>query len=381
MKSILICVLFKPYTLKSLVNTFEKYGYKVEQREYYTPDDMYHDEKLEKMLQDDIKAGDYDFVFTVNYNPIVSKVCCKNSRKYVSWTYDTPMNLLSLETMDNPNNYIFIFDNGEYQKYKKLGLDTVYYLPLASGFGEYADRKIGYDFDVSLLGNLYRSTFPTINEKLDEYHKGFLDGIITAQRGLYGCYMVLDLLRERETELNAINEMTGFNLMPEQLSYSMASYMTYLDRLSLLCTLSNRANTVLATDSLEKVERNLMHKLKVLPKMDYYADMPYFFRKTKINLNPPFRAIWSAIPQRALDIMSCGGFLLSGYTEELAYYFEDGKEMVTYDSIEDAVAKTGFYLVNHDLREEIRKAGAEKVNRDFTYEGRIQEILDVVGLL
>ena len=381
MKTILMCVLFKPYTLKSIVKTFEKYGYKVEKRDYFTPKDMYHDEKLEKMLQDDIKTGDYDFVFTINYSPIVSVVCCKNNLKYVCWTYDTPMNLISPETMDNPNNYIFIFDNGEYQKYKKLGLDTVYYLPLASGFGEYAGRKTEYVYDVALLGNLYRSTFSAIKEKLDKYHTGFLDGIITAQRGLYGCYMILDLLKEQDAEVKAINEMTGFNLMPEQLSYSMASYITYLDRLSLLSIMSNRFSTALATGSIEMEERNLMPKLKVLPGMDYYTEMPVFFRKTKINLNPPFRAVWSAIPQRALDIMSSGGFLLSGYTEELGYFFENGKEMVMYDSIEDAVEKAGFYLKNDDLREEIRKNGAEKVNRDFSYDERIQEILEVVGAM
>jgi len=308
-------------------------------------------------------------------------VCYRNGIKYVSWTYDTPMNLRSTETMENPNNYIFIFDKGEYQKYKKIGLDTVYYLPLATDFGTHIEENSDYEYDITFLGNLYRSTFPSIKEKLDKYHVGFLDGIITAQRGLYGCYIVLDLLKEQKEEIKTINELTGFDLIPEQLSYSIASYITYLDRLSLLSIMSNRFNTALATGHLEKEERKLMPKLKVLPGMDYYDEMPFLFRKTKINLNPPFRAMWSAIPQRALDIMSSGGFLLSGYTEELSYYFENGRELVLYDSIEDAVAKAEFYLKNDDLREEIRKAGAEKVNRDFTYEGRLQEILEIIGLL
>ena len=380
MRTIFICNIFRPYTLKSIINTFNQYGYKVDQRDYFTPEDMYHDERLEKMLHSDIEAKDYDFVFTVNYHPIVSKVCLKNNMKYLSWTYDTPMDILSMETMDNPNNYICIFDNGEYQKYKKVGLDTVYYIPLATGFGTESKINPVYEYDVSFLGNLYRSTFPAIKEKIDKYHMGFLDGIITAQRGLYGCYMILDLLRESRSEIEAINKMCGFNLMPEQLSYSLASYITYLDRLSLLSLMSNNFNTALATGSLENEERNLMPKLNVLPRMDYYTEMPSFFRKTKVNLNPPFRAVWSAIPQRALDIMSSGGFLLSGYTEELAYYFVNGRELVLYDSIEDAVAKTEFYLKNEDLRESIRKAGTEKVNREFTYEGRIGEILEIVGI-
>ena len=106
--------------------------------------------------------------------------------------------------------------------------------------------------------------------------------------------------------------------------------------------------------------------------------MPCFFRVSKINLNPPFRAVWSAIPQRALDIMSSGGFLLSGYTEELSYYFENGRELVLYDSIEDAAAKAEFYLKHDDLRDKIRTAGTEKVRKDFTYTDRIQKIINTI---
>jgi len=122
----------------------------------------------------------------------------------------------------------------------------------------------------------------------------------------------------------------------------------------------------------------MMTKLTVLPKMDYYKEMPLFFRMSKINLNPPFRAVWSAIPQRALDIMSSGGFLLSGYTEELSYYFENSKELVLYDSIEDAVAKADFYLKHDDLRLKIQTSGTEKVRKDFTYIDRIYKIINTV---
>ena len=102
MKSILVCNIFKHYTIKSIVKSFEQFGFKVEERYYFTPEDIYHNEKLESLIQADIKSKDYEFIFTVNYSPIVSTLCYKNNRKYVSWTYDTPMNLHSLETMQNP---------------------------------------------------------------------------------------------------------------------------------------------------------------------------------------------------------------------------------------------------------------------------------------
>ena len=380
MKKIFICNLFKYYTMGAVWHGFEKLGHHVVMNSYNSPEDKFRDDKLEETLSKDIMKADPEFVFTVNYSPIVSRACYRSNVKYVAWTYDTPMDLPGTDSMELSTNHIFIFDHGEYLKYKNLGFDTVYYLPLASGFCECCgqSKKDDYLYDVSLVGNLYKATYPLIKERLDDYYTGFFDGIMTAQRGIYGSYFVLDLLKERKEEVDRINNKIGLKLSPEQISYSIAAYMTYLDRLSLMAMMSKRFNTALFTGGMDEKEIEIMKDLKVLPQVDYYKEMPDVFRKTRINLNPPFRAVWSAIPQRALDIMSSGGFLLSGYTEELQYYFENGRELVLYDSVEDAVAKAQFYLKHDDQREKIRIAGFEKVKSEFRYEDRLKTIIETV---
>ncbi|ETP71833.1 hypothetical protein UYO_2222 [Lachnospiraceae bacterium JC7] len=380
MKKIFICNLFKYYTTRCVWHGFEKLGYKVILKDYESPEDKFTDPELEDRLSKDILSMDPEFVFTVNYNPIVSRACYKSNVKYVAWTYDTPMDLPGTDTMELPTNHIFIFDHGEYQKYRNMGFETVYYLPLASVFHERFTPSVREDylFDVSLIGNLYKATYPLLKDRLDKYYIGFLDGIMSAQRGIYGSYFILDLLRERKEEVKSINEKTGIKLSPEQISYSLAAYMTYLDRLSLMAMMSKRFNTALFTEGMDIKEKDVMKSLHVLPKVDYYKEMPGAFRKTKINLNPPFRAVWSAIPQRALDIMSSGGFLLSGYTAELAYYFKNDEELVLYDSVEDAVVKAQFYLKHDDIRERIKMAGYEKVKSEFRYEDRLTAIIETV---
>ncbi len=380
-KKIFFCNLFKYYTMSFICRGFEELGCSVMVKNYNSPKDKFMDPELEEKLSKDIEFVNPDFVLTVNYSPIVSRACYKSNVRYAAWTYDTPMDIPNTDTMDNPTNHIFIFDHGEYIKYKNMGFDTVYYLPLASGFYDkpMAFHKNEYLYDVSLVGNLYKATFPYLKEKLDEYHTGFLEGIMTAQREVYGSYFILDLLRERQDEVKNINKISGLKLSPEQISYSLAAYMTYLDRLSLMALMSKRFNTALFTVGMDEREKELMKELKILPKVDYYKEMPEVFRKSRINLNPPFRAVWSAIPQRALDIMSSGGFLLSGFTEELSYYFKDGEDLILYDSIEDAVAKAGFYLHHEDARERIKMAGYEKVKAGFRYEDRLKVIIDTVG--
>jgi spore maturation protein CgeB len=103
--------------------------------------------------------------------------------------------------------------------------------------------------------------------------------------------------------------------------------------------------------------------------------MPQVFRASKINLCPVLKANRSGIPLRALDIMGCGGFLLSSYQSELYEYFLDGQECVMYTSLEDAVAKTEFYLQHDDLRKAIAAAGTARIEEAFRYDDRIEELL------
>lgn len=49
---------------------------------------------------------------------------------------------------------------------------------------------------------------------------------------------------------------------------------------------------------------------------DYLAETPYIFHDSKINLNITLRSIKSGIPLRCMEIMSCGGFLLTNFQSD-----------------------------------------------------------------
>lgn len=168
------------------------------------------------------------------------------------------------------------------------------------------------------------------------------------------------------------------SLTKAQLSYMIAGQITWMDRISLLSIFSKRHRTALVTKHLEEDERELLRDVELLPPVPYDDGMDRFFRSSRINLNPPLRCVWSAIPQRALDIMSCGGFLLSGYTEELAESFRNGEECVLYDSIGDAAEKAEYYLSHEAERERVARAGTEKTRSFYTYRQRVQRIVQCV---
>ena len=108
--------------------------------------------------------------------------------------------------------------------------------------------------------------------------------------------------------------------------------------------------------------------------------MPQIFACSKINLNPSLRIIQTGIPLRAFDIMGAGGFLLSNYQEELLELFEDGIEVVVYESPEDAVEKIDFYLRHEDLRREIAERGKRKTFEEHSLQSRMETILRIADI-
>jgi spore maturation protein CgeB len=79
-----------------------------------------------------------------------------------------------------------------------------------------------------------------------------------------------------------------------------------------------------------------------------------------------------------LDICACGGFCITNYQPELEEYFELGKDLVVYESVEDLTDKVGYYLSHENQRYDIAKNGYEKVKKEFDYKTQIKKIMQIV---
>ena len=399
---IFVCNLFKTYTVASTVRAMKRMGISVVEKTYYTPEDLYQDEALQAMVEKDVAAAGVDAVFTVNYWPVVARACKSLGMKYLAWSYDSPQNLPTTETMEYETNYIFLFDREEVRRYREKGLTNVYHLLLAvdsEHLQEILGGQVEYQYDVSFVGSMYQSDLSALMSQMSAYERGYLQAVMAAQEKIYGYYMVDDLLTE--SHLDAINEeyrvrtleaakSTGMEIPEnqilkvsmEQLSYAIATQVTHIDRLSLLHMLSKNRKVAVWTDEkqLTDSDRELLANAKIMGWADYDTEMPQIFAKSKINLNPSLRIIRSGIPLRALDIMGAGGFLLSSFQAELMEHFQNGKECVMYNGLEDAISKVQYYILHKDEREAIAKAGCEKVRREFRYEDRIGEMMRIAGL-
>ena len=78
-----------------------------------------------------------------------------------------------------------------------------------------------------------------------------------------------------------------------------------------------------------------------------------------------------------MDVLANKAVLLSNYQTELAESFIDGKEVIMYNSLEDAVSKSDYYLAHSDLLPSIGIAGYQKAVSLFSYEKQVERLLSI----
>lgn len=81
------------------------------------------------------------------------------------------------------------------------------------------------------------------------------------------------------------------------------------------------------------------------------------------------------IKTRDFEVPGCNSLLLTRYSEEICEYFEPCEEIATYSDKDDVIKQIRYYLKYRTEREQVAKAGYERVLKDHTYEKRFKEFL------
>jgi len=113
-----------------------------------------------------------------------------------------------------------------------------------------------------------------------------------------------------------------------------------------------------------------------------FHQMVRLFTRSKINLNLSNSStlIGQQIKGRNFEIPGTRNFLLTSNAENLSEYYEDGKEIVIFDTDEELADKATYYLKNENERNKIAENGYKRTLAEHTWYHRLDEIFNTINV-
>ena len=343
-------------------------------------------EEFEK-LDDFLSTHNYDCLISYLFVPEISDICQNQDIIYIGWVYDSPLISLFHPAVKNPCNYLFLFDRAEYEHMLSFEIPHLYYLPMGVNLSRTGALNItpedekNFTCDISFIGSLYEdnaynSFISCFSEEVAAELKLYL------VRNLCNWHTIKPWPRVSEKTMAFLSKTLGadvWNRMGMELDLYLgllflSRKLAEMDRITVLNTLAEHYTVDLYTKS----DCSFIHHVRTHQGVDYYTDMNKIFYLSKINLNVTLPSIETGLPQRILDIMGSGGFVLTNYQQEIDDYFMIGKEIEVFRDIDELMEKTSYYLSHEEERLRIAMNGYLKVRENFSYTHQLQQILQTV---
>ncbi|MBQ3790661.1 MAG: glycosyltransferase, partial [Lachnospiraceae bacterium] len=291
----------------------------------------------------------------------------------------------------NRVNTIYLFDRGLYERMHAQGIETVRYLPLAVNARRMAamrracdaDGGTRYAHDITFVGGLYADKNNFYNDivgDLPVFLKSSLEDVLALQTNVYGRDLIGDPSIVTGEMVAEIRKFIRFEVpevyaidYDELVRDMLRTQATEMDRFSLLEALGREHPG--QVDLFTRWDSPSLPGVRNLGYASYLERMPQVFYQSKVNLNITLRTIRTGMPLRALDVLAAGGFLLSTWQEELAEYFEQGRELVLARDPEEMLFLADWFLAHDADREAIARRGCERVSELFDYEKVLPGVL------
>lgn len=371
-----------------IIDTFHTFGFQVTEyrREMEHKTDRPSDSV--KQLAAFIESHPVDCIFSINFFPFVAEICQVLHLRYLCWIVDCPVMELYASSITSPYNRVFLFDRALYNEIHPLNPDCVFHLPLAANtaakdqlFAE-ADETMRRRFShpVAFVGSLYTEKSPFDRARnIPAHTKGYLDGIMKAQESVYGYYFIEELLSDEVVE-DFKHSIDGFYHYPSESFLTdkrtlsqlyIGNKITAMERLDTFRALSDHFPTYIYTGS----DTGSMPNIHNMGFAKSLTEMPLIFHYSKININTTSKIIRTGLPLRIFDILSCGGFCLSNYQEEIPEHFIPDEDLVMYESLDEMLGLCEYYLSHEAERADIARSGYEKVKANYTYLHQLERLM------
>lgn len=346
------------------------------------------DSEQNSVLSKHLSSQSYDCVISYLFIPSVSDICADYHIPYISWTYDSPLTALFTQSIFHTTNYTFIFDKKQCERLINANAPHIFHMPLAVNLERTgalditkSDEK-NFSHDICFIGSLYeKNTYNTVIQQFPEHLQIKLKLYLMQNMCHWESprswpdfpqecidFLYQDCHIQNWNSTTLLSDPTYFGLLfyPRKLAE--------LERITVLNALGNHFDVHLYTNS----PSDYLQNVHVHHGVNYYTDMNKIFYLSKINLNITLSSIESGIPQRVLDIMGCGGFVLTNYQPEIEELFEIGKEIEVFHTMDELIEKCNYYLTHEKERLTIAINGYKKIRASFSYPHQLQKMISIM---
>lgn len=110
------------------------------------------------------------------------------------------------------------------------------------------------------------------------------------------------------------------------------------------------------------------------------TDISNIMRRSVISLNFANSKGANQIKARTFEVPGAGGFLLTESAPRLDLFYCIGKEIDTFNGIDELAGKIQFYLSRPSVRDSMAEAAFARTRAEHTYEHRLQALLEDVRI-
>jgi spore maturation protein CgeB len=375
---------------KDIIYNLHKLGYNAEEYSRRQNPSVLNDEEMER-LTSYVKDHKITHLMSIHLIYNLAYVAYRTGIKYVSMIWDAPYIKLYTPFGRMDNCYFSVFDKLDCERFRTAGIPHILYQPLAVNQDnlrkwDLITRMAGtYKDEISFVGSLYdQNSYDKELEKMPRHLQDYFISIFEEAafrwdgvNRIYGKTdrAILDCIRRTVPEFDLDNKYDIEDVAYFEILYLIRK-IANIERTCVLNILGEMFPVTLYTNGGTDV--SMLPNVKVMPPVEPGKPLLKVYTCSKINLNISLKGIEGGTPQRVMDIMGTGGFMMTNYCAETVELFEEDKEIVMFRTPEELVEKSGYYLSHDEEREKIAKAGYEKVLNCYTYEKKLKRLMEWV---
>ncbi len=304
------------------------------------------------------KKGHNASMIIPNLELLQKKWCQENKIEFnnLNWMYEVPQSQIKKENPD----ILFMSSNFEY-------------------YGDFLNKirpnvgKVCAWISCPIDNNLNLSNIDHIFTLFEPHYKTFtqLGKPTTFTQAAFDSSIIKDLPKSKQYDLTFIGGIGGYHKTREKYLKAL------IKKTPIKIWGYGYRSKNWFKDFIKQIKNGFIYN-KVYQGEAWGMDMLKILSQSKITFNSHGDiAKGYAVNMRMFEATGTGALLITELTDDIHHFFEPGKEIVCYTSIDDAIEKIQYYLKNEKKREKIALAGQKRTLNNYTYEHLASKYVDI----